>query len=222
MAISHRQSPADLIKTFTTDTIAVEVGWVVDSIKAIINEGLDASDIMVICLDDRNARDYFKLISDGLDTHNIRVNNLLADPYGDPRFYVPEHVTLTTVYRAKGNETAVVFAIGIDAIYPNRKQQQARNKLFTAFTRAKGWLRVSGIGHGAIKFKDEIDLALGLMPRMQFVQPDPSQIMTLQRDLSDKESKLRRLQEQIDREFEELDIDPEEREAFLTGLRKKK
>ena len=60
------------------------------------------------------------------------------------------------------------------------------------------------------------------MPRMQFVQPDPSQIMTLQRDLSDKESKLRRLQEQIDKQFEELDIDPEEREAFLTGLRKKK
>ena len=60
------------------------------------------------------------------------------------------------------------------------------------------------------------------MPRMRFVQPDPSQIMTLQRDLSDKDSKLRRLQEQIDKQFEELDIDPEEREAFLTGLRKKK
>jgi hypothetical protein len=57
---------------------------------------------------------------------------------------------------------------------------------------------------------------------MRFIQPDPSQIMTLQRDLTDKESKLRRLQEQIDREFDELDVDPEEREAFLTGLYKKK
>jgi superfamily I DNA and RNA helicase len=157
-----------------------------------------------------------------LDPHDIRVNNLLADPYSEPKFYIQEHVTLTTVYRAKGNETAVVFAIGVDAIYHNRKQQQARNKLFTAFTRAKGWLRVSGIGSGASKFKDEIDKALQLMPRMQFIQPDPSQIMTLQRDLSDKESKLRRLQEQIDRQFDELDIDPEEREAFLTGLYKKK
>ncbi len=222
LAISRRQSPTDLVQTFIADSIAAEIGWVVDSIVLLLNEGLDAGDIMVICLDDRNARDYFKLISDGLDKHNIRVNNLLADPYGEPRFYIPEHVTLTTVYRAKGNETSVVFAIGIDAIYPNRKQQQARNKLFTAFTRAKGWLRISGIGHGASKFKDEIDRALQLMPRMHFVQPDPSQIMTLQRDLSDKESKLRRLQEQIDRQFEELDIDPEEREAFLTGLRKKK
>src|SRR5262249_54096377 len=146
----------------------------------------------------------------------------LADPYGEPRFYIQDHVTLTTVYRAKGNETAVVFAIGVDAIYQNRKQQQARNKLFTAFTRAKGWLRVTGIGSGAAKLKEEIDKALQLMPRMEFVQPDPSQIMTLQRDLSDKESKLRRLQEQIDRQFDELDVDPEEREAFLTGLYKKK
>ncbi len=222
LVISKRQSPADLIQTFIADSITAEVDWVVDSIISLLKEGLDASDIMVICLDDRNARDYFKSISDGLDKHDIRVNNLLADPYSEPRFYIPEHVTLTTVYRAKGNETAFVFAIGVDAIYPNRKQQQARNKLFTAFTRAKGWLRVSGIGGGASKFKTEIDRALQFMPRMRFVQPDPSQIMTLQRDLSDKDSKLRRLQEQIDKQFEELDIDPEEREAFLTGLRKKK
>ncbi len=221
LAISKRQTTADLIQTFTGDSIAAEVSWVVESIKKLLDEGLEAVDIMVICLDDRNARDYFKSISDGLDRHDIRVNNLLADPYGELRFYIPQHVTLTTVYRAKGNEGAVVFAIGVDAVYPNRKQQQARNKLFTAFTRAKGWLRISGIGGGAIKFKQEIDRALELMPRMRFIQPDPSQILTLQRDLSDKESKLRRLQEQIDRQFEELDIDPEEREAFLTGLRKK-
>jgi len=222
LAISKRQTPQQLIQTYIADSIAEEIAWVVSSIVDLLKEGLDASDIMVICLDDRHARDYFKSMSEGLDTHNIRVNNLLADPYGEPKFYVQEHVTLTTVYRAKGNETAVVFAIGVDAIYPNRKQQQARNKLFTAFTRAKGWLRVSGIGTGADKFKQEIDKAIALMPRMQFVQPDPSQIMTLQRDLSDKESKLRRLQETIDRQFDELDIDPEEREAFLTSLSKKK
>ena len=68
----------------------------------------------------------------------------------------------------------MVFTIGVDAIYQNRKQQQARNKLFTAFTRAKGWLRVSGMGSGAAKFKEEIDKALQLMPRMQFIQPDVS------------------------------------------------
>jgi superfamily I DNA and RNA helicase len=222
LVISRRQSPSELIEVFVADSIENEANWIVTSIQGLLGEGLDASDIMVICLDDRNARGYFKSISEGLDAHAIRVNNLLADPYGVPRFYIQDHVTLTTVYRAKGNETAVVFAIGIDAIYPNRKQQQARNKLFTAFTRAKGWLRISGIGGGATQFKNEIGRAKELMPRMRFVQPDPSQIMTLQRDLSDKESKLRRLQEQIDQQFDALDIDPEEREAFLVGLRKKR
>jgi superfamily I DNA and RNA helicase len=222
LVISKRQSPAQLIQVHIADGIPAEVSWVVESIRSLLAEGLDAGDIMVICLDDRNARDYFKQISNSLDSHNIHVNNLLADPYSEPRFYVQEHVTLTTVYRAKGNETPVVFTIGVDAIYHNRKQQRARNKLFTAFTRAKGWLRVSGIGAGATKFKEEIDRALELMPRMQFMQPDPSQIMTLQRDLSDKESKLRRLEESIDRELNALDIDFEEREAFLTALYKKK
>ena len=170
------------------DSIATEVAWIVGSIRALFDEGLDASDIIwLVCLDDRNARDYFKAISEQLDVLDVRVNNLLADPYGEPKFHIPKHVTLTTVYRAKGNESAVVFAIGIDAVYPNRKQQQARNKLFTAFTRAKGWLRVSEIGGGATRFAGEIDKAIQSMPRMQFIQPDPSQIMTLQRDLSDKE-----------------------------------
>jgi superfamily I DNA and RNA helicase len=222
LIISKRQTAEQLIEVHVADNMIREVEWVVSSIKELLDEGLDAGDIMVICLDDRNARDYFKAISEGLEKHDILVNNLLDDPYSEPRFYMQEHVTLTTVYRAKGNETAVVFAIGIDAIYPNRKQQQARNKLFTAFTRAKGWLRISGITTGAAPFKKEIDRAMQLMPRMKFVQPDPSEIMTLQRDLSDKATKLRRLEESISRQFEEWDLAPEEREAFLAGLHRKK
>lgn len=221
LAISRSQKPQELIQTFTAKDVVGEVEWITNQIVALIAEGLTPNDIMVICLDDRNARDYFSALSESLDASDIRVNNLLADPYSAPHFVVPEHVTLTTVYRAKGNEAAVVFTIGIDALFPNRKQQRARNKLFTAFTRAKAWLRVSGVGVGAGSFVKEIDHAIGAMPEMRFLQPDPDTILTLQRDLTDKASKLQRLQEEMDKTLSDLEMDEEEREAFLSTLREK-
>ena len=125
-------------------------------IQLFIKEGLNANDILVICLDDRNIRGYFKDISEKLDLLGLRTNNLLADPYSEPHFTIADHVTLSTVYRTKGNEAAVVIAIGIDAIAPQSRSQKARNKLFTAFTRAKAWLRVSGINGGAEFLMKEI------------------------------------------------------------------
>ena len=52
---------------------------------------------------------------------------------------------MSSVYKAKGNEAAMVFVVGCD-IFDNEKDSRAmRNKIFTAFTRAKVWLRISGV-----------------------------------------------------------------------------
>jgi len=75
-------------------------------------------------------------------------------------------VTLPTVFRAKGNEAAVVFACGINAVPPQTRS--GRNKLFTAFTRTKAWLRVSGIGSPAEEFSREMRTALDRFPHMEF------------------------------------------------------
>lgn len=222
LAISHRQTPAEIIETHVADSMGQEADWVVSEIQLFIKEGLNANDILVICLDDRNTRGYFKDISEKLDLLGLRTNNLLADPYSEPHFTIADHVTLSTVYRAKGNEAAVVIAIGIDAITPQSRSQKARNKLFTAFTRAKAWLRVSGINGGAEFLMKEISSAIAKMPSMVFIQPDPKDILTLQRDLSDRASKLRKLQEPLFKELEEMEFDENEKDAFLSGLRKKK
>lgn len=177
---------------------------------------------MVISLDDVNARDYFSLIGEALAERDIRSVNVQSNPFGIPTFLLDHHVTLTTVYRAKGNEAPVVFAIGLDAIYPDRKQQRARNKLFTAFTRAKAWLRVSGVGDGAAALLHEIEIARAHGSRLEFVYPDPQKVQLLQRDLSDKAAKLRDLAEATERQLEQLELDEEEREAFLGSLIPKK
>lgn len=222
LSISDNQTPDQLIQTHVAEHFLAEASWVSQAIQALIAEGLRADDILVIALDDRNARGYFQAISEQLADAGIPVNNILADPYGRPAFSVEGEVTLSTVYRAKGNEAAVVFAVGIDALHPTRKLQRGRNKLFTAFTRAKGWLRVSGIGAGASFFVNELATAMAKVPRMEFVYPDPRKIVTLQRDLTDKAAKLRRLKDYVDQQLEMMDVEPEDREVFAAAMKKNK
>lgn len=71
--------------------------------------GLLPEDIIVVALDDRHMRNYFRYLSESLASHEISVNNIHADPYSEPPFSISGKITLSTVYRAKGNEAAVVL-----------------------------------------------------------------------------------------------------------------
>ena len=82
------------------------------------------------------------------------------------RFPSPERERCQLSIVPKGNEAAAIFAVGIDAVEP--RSRSGRNKIFTAFTRSKAWLRVSGIGQPASKFFAEIDKALELSPEIKF------------------------------------------------------
>ena len=65
----------------------------------------------------------------------------------DPnRFWCEGGVTVSRIHRAKGNEADMVYIIGFDNVAKNESNLSLRNQLFVALTRAKGWLRLSGIG----------------------------------------------------------------------------
>ena len=136
---------ADNYKLESLDDFEKEVNFVCNSIENDIkNEGLKPEDIMVISLDDRYAKTYFKKISVRLAEMNILSNNLSTDYFY--RGFIKENcVTLSTVYKAKGNESAAVYVVGADAFENDKYDRSMRNKIFTAFTRAKVWLTVSGI-----------------------------------------------------------------------------
>jgi superfamily I DNA and RNA helicase len=172
-----------------------EIDWIVNGIRRFLAGGLHPEDIMVVSLDDRNARSYFTALSGSLADAEIETNNIIADPYTEPPFLVAGRVTLSTVYRAKGNEAAVVFAAGIDAISPWTRS--SRNKLFTAFTRAKAWLRVSGVGPLARAFEGEIRAALDRFPYLDFTMPDLRQVELIQRDLSERHAKAMKIRNEF-------------------------
>ena len=183
-----------LVDSHNAANLSEEAKWVSKKIKTFISAGLCPEDILVISLDDRNARNYLSAIGEQLALLNISTNNIIADPYNEPPFTISGKVTLSTVYRAKGNEAAVVFAVGIDAV--QTKSREGRNRIFTAFTRSKAWLRVSGMGTPAQKILEELNRAKDLSPRMVFIMPNLEEIDTIQRGFSKKQAAARAAREQ--------------------------
>nr|WP_283105007.1 ATP-binding domain-containing protein [Shewanella dokdonensis] len=194
LSIYQYQSKTDIIQYEKFGNIDDECRWITNNIEKLINEGIKQHDILVICLDDRYAKRYFSRISTNLAYKSIRSNNLLISSSAAPPFLLDEMVTLSTVHRAKGNEAAVVFCAGIDALYFQRNIRSGRNKIFTAFTRTKAWLKVSGVGNAAQFFFDEIETSLHNSPSLIFNVPDKKEIETIQRDLNSKPQELRKLQ----------------------------
>lgn len=164
-------------------------------------------------LDDRAARRYFEHISAGLAARNIATNNIIADPFNEPAFSMPNMVTLSTVYRAKGNEASAVFAIGVDAV--NRKTRAGRNKIFTAFTRTKAWLRVSGVQPLAENIFSELKKAMKHVPQMKFTMPDLDKIETIQRDLTKKQLRAKAAWDELKKKLKAAGYSDEEIEEEL-------
>lgn len=149
--------------------ILEEVKWAGLEIKKFIRRGFKPHDILVISLDDKQAKSYFLALSHELMVKGIISNNIISQPYREPPFSVADKVTLSTVYRAKGHEASVVLILGLDAI-DNRRRYE-RNKLYVAMTRSKAWVRVSGIGSKADVLRKEIEVAWQRSPMLEFVVP---------------------------------------------------
>ena len=185
----------DLIKYHSANDFDEEIDWVVKDACSFLQGGLSPEDIIVIALDDRNARNYFKRLSASFSMAGIATNNIHADPYSEPPFSISDKITLSTVYRAKGNEAAVVYVVGVDAIW--LRQRSERNKLFVAFTRTKAWLRVSGCKGSTIAIGNEIDSAASDFPYLRFQMPDLSQMNLIQRDMSEKTLRAKKLRQEF-------------------------
>jgi superfamily I DNA and RNA helicase len=190
------QQAGKIIDWYAATSPGDEVNWVVGGIQNFIESGLQPEDVIVIALDDRYARRYLKAISERLSAIGISSNNIIADPYTEPPFTIAGKVTLSTVYRAKGNEAAVVFALRVDAI-PLRTRL-GRNRLFTAFTRTKAWLRISGVGSlTGGNIYAELEAALACFPYLQFQMPDLKKIETIQRDLSERQIRAMKIRDEF-------------------------
>ena len=182
-SISLTEDVNESIKAATFKTLDDEVSYIVDSIERDLADGLRPDDIMVASLDDRNARRYIGGVSELLSSKGIKSHDVHAmqAPTGD--FALDGHVTLTTISKAKGNEAYMVYLAGVDAAWGIKPSVRQRNLVFTGLTRAKGWVRITGMGRIAEVFVEELNAAKQHYPSLEFVYPTAADFQVMRRDL---------------------------------------
>ncbi len=160
------EKPVFHFETFRTR--ATEAQVVAQRIaKEIEQEKLEPSrDIIIILLGNHfEMTSQLQVVAGALREQNInyylptmpRENILKVDHFSleeRNKFWHDGAVTLTGVARAKGNEAEVAYVLGLDYIAHRESDPKARNQLFTAMTRARGWLHLSGVGRNP--FYDEV------------------------------------------------------------------
>ncbi|MCU0535343.1 MAG: pentapeptide repeat-containing protein [Hydrococcus sp. Prado102] len=73
--------------------------------------------------------------------------NKIASEAKDPnKFWHEGAVTISRIHRAKGHEADMIYIIGCDRVAENESNIRLRNQLFIALTRARAWVKLSGIG----------------------------------------------------------------------------
>lgn len=220
VTISMNQKPDEIVHVGVYGSLDEEIDETVKGIKKDLDEGLRPDDILVIAVDDRNAKRYLTQVAERLATFGINCNNIHDDSYGIRDFHREGQVTLSTVHKAKGNEAFMVYVLGVDALYASYAGVRERNVLFTAMTRAKGWVKVSGIGNSAAAFKAEINTALQNFPYLKFHYPSQEQLKIIKRDLAEKAIRKQKAERKLDEILDEMTS--EEIVRFLEQRSKKK
>lgn len=72
-------------------------------------------------------------------------------------FFRDDSVVYSSVRRAKGNETFMVYIVNAQKCVNSLRRRSDRNALFTAITRSKGWVRVLGYGEDMDTLNEEFE-----------------------------------------------------------------
>ncbi|MGL5822378.1 MAG: DEAD/DEAH box helicase [Sarcina sp.] len=146
----------------------------VHSIKDnLTKDGLNKRDILIVNLEKFNKlRD--ELINllrlEKIDFYipGTEGNNTLIGKLRPDKFWSENAITISKIERAKGNEAVMVYVIGMEDVAKNESSIAYRNKLFTAMTRAKCFLKVMAVADIEYTLYQEIEASIEANGRFEF------------------------------------------------------
>lgn len=190
-------SSNDIIKFKNFDTIKQELDSVIKTIRYLINnDKIEPEEIVVISLDKSSANSHFNYIRTNLNSYGV----LCITPgfvESSDLFKEKGRVTLTTAFRAKGNEANIVFVINSQKAISDSTLRQ-RNALFVSITRSRGWCYITGNGPDAVKLKKEIDAIDNDYPKFEFDFPSESDYTRRLQIISESDKSLSNKEKTID------------------------
>lgn len=151
-------------------------------------------DIMIIDLDEsyisHDHGHFLRVFNDEQSSReglNDKIGINLVNKNNPVRVSIKNSIPYTTIYRAKGNEANLVFILNCNSLSLSSRDSNARNKIFTAMTRAKWqvWL----YGKDMNEFSHELSKVKENDYRLIFNYPTEEQRKTIKL-LGDKEERV--------------------------------
>lgn len=195
----------DLLKFFTFQDGDSQAQWLFESIRNDIeSEELRPEDIVVINPDPIKTLEAVGKVRRLLFSAGIN-SEIAGVSTSRDVFSKDGAVTFTGIFRAKGNEAGMIYVLNAqDCFSAFTKSQLAliRNRLFTALTRSKGWVRVLGVGPKMDKLTEEWSRLKGQDYKLKFKYPTEDEKKLLRlinvESTAKQTARERRLQRQRD------------------------
>lgn len=181
-----------------------EIAWIAQSIKQDIEaEQVAPENIVVICLKALEMRTWLPRLQKALFDLDV-ASTIPGVNDASSSFAEKGRVTLSTVFRAKGNEAYIVYIFSFEALYDYVHAVDHRNRAFTAISRSKAWVRITGTGDRMQQAQNEIDRILAHLPRFHFTFPDMDDIRRLDAETEKRQREFRQVTE-IFKRMQEID-----------------
>jgi len=185
----------DLILFKVFETQEQQDNWIAQQIKHNLeNDELRPDDIIVINPDPKTTKKLVAPIRTKLYHYGILSHTAGVDTSPDVFFSNDNNsIAFSGIYRAKGNEAAMVYVINTQSCYDSHFDlAKLRIQLFTAITRSKAWIRVVGVGKNMKKLCEEYQKVIEHHFTLDFIYPTKAQrdhMNVVNRDMSEAEKK---------------------------------
>ncbi|MBN7769032.1 ATP-binding domain-containing protein [Marinobacter daepoensis] len=203
----NQKSTRNLVKIYTAESKSEEQELIANKIYELITEQKVApEEIFVITLNTRQAEQRLKPIRSLLNSSGI--DSIIPGIVEKPdQFKEKGKVTLTTPFKAKGNEANVVFVMDSESVTPDPTFRK-RNAFFVSVTRSRGWCYITGLNcDGMQEIVGEIQAIIQDIPVFKYTRPEDDVIRRRRMILSkpdDETEKMAKLLKELEKNHPDL------------------
>ncbi len=160
--------------------------WVAEQISINLTaDELEPDDILIVLPDTYRARSRAPRLIRELRRRDI-ASHLVGINTSVDEVFQPGSVAIAHIYRAKGNEAPMVYAVDAQYAAGSFNAVTRRNTLFTAITRSRAWVRIAGCGDAMNAIAAEAQTVLNNGFRLRFTIPTDDQLRTMRHIYRDR------------------------------------
>jgi superfamily I DNA and RNA helicase len=183
----------DAVRWLAFPDTEAEAEWVAEDIaRNLGDDGLTSRDVLIVSANPFFSQaDSLPLIR-ALTRRNVRSHFAGAAGRVDELFGTEGSVPISGINRAKGNEAAMVYVVHAEHGAYTDKVVRRRNTLFSAITRSRAWVRITGAGEQMRTIERELNHVAAHDYKLVLTVPTAAELTRIRQLQRDSTSLVRR------------------------------